>query len=133
MLLGACGSPRGDAAAELLRLDEAMTRHAAQHGRFPETLDAGRPASPTNLPYTPERKVSLRLGGVTRDGYHSTARARSWLCNMSVSPRQKTQPDCFPLSGSARDLPDTARPRTPSLPFPSAPAADSGDTARPPG
>lgn len=107
LFLGACSDPRHDAATELLRLDKAMQRHAAQYGRFPETLDSRSPASRANLPHAPERKVELRLLSVTEDGYVASARRGSWVCGMSVDPRQKAQPDCFPSGASSRDLSDT--------------------------
>ncbi|HEU4452399.1 MAG TPA: hypothetical protein VFR81_05035 [Longimicrobium sp.] len=89
LLLGACGNPREDAASELRRLHEAMQRHAARHGRYPATLDAALPASPTNLPHAPERDdVALHL---------------VQACWSSAGLEGATPPDCAPVSPSAAD------------------------------
>lgn len=108
LLLGACGNPRNDAATELERLHEAMQRHAAQYHRYPDTLDAGRPASATNLPYAPRRDVAVRLVGSTADGYQAQARRKSWICWIMVGPGQPATPDCSPVSPSLRNAPDSA-------------------------
>lgn len=115
LTLGACSNARHDARTELFRLDEAMQRHAAQYGSFPETLDARRSSSRTNLPHRPARKVDVRLLGVAPDGYQASARRGSWLCWTSVGPRQKAQPSCYPRRESSRDLPDAPGEQPPLL------------------
>ncbi|HEX5725584.1 MAG TPA: type IV pilin protein [Longimicrobiaceae bacterium] len=127
LLLGACGNPRNDAISELERLHEAMQRHAATHGRYPQTLDASLPASPANLPHAPRKEaVSLHLGGVTRDGYLATARRSPWTCWLRVSGGQAAPPDCVPTSNA--DTPAGAPQRPKALDD----ALQSPDTPRAP-
>jgi hypothetical protein len=97
VLVAACSDARSEAAEELVRLNDAMQRHATEYGRFPDTLDASRPRSAANLPYDPERDVTLSLQS-TGTGYRAAARRRSWYCWTSVAPGRKTPPDCCPLS-----------------------------------
>lgn len=130
VLLGACGNPRNDAVAELNRLHEAMQRHAARHGRFPQTIDHARPASATNLPHAPRRGVSLSLLRATADGYQARARRKSWICYLRVAPGQPARPDCAPVSPSLRDAPEDTTSQAAGgfegvLPLPAAPRADS--------
>jgi len=119
LLLAACGNPRDQAARELLRLHEAMQQHRAAHGRYPETIDPARPATPANLPFTPQGKVTVRLRGATGDGYQTTARNRSWSCFMGAGPDGARRPRCAPLSASAGggDAPaaEDARPSVPGI------------------
>lgn len=119
LLLAACGNSRNEAAAELLRLDAAMQQHRTSHGRYPETIDPARPATPANLPFAPERKMTVRLRAVAGDRYQATARHRSWNCWMAVGPDQPALPDCAPLTASApEDTPEAvgqAPPATPGL------------------
>ncbi|HLL85039.1 MAG TPA: hypothetical protein VK420_20380, partial [Longimicrobium sp.] len=61
LLMAGCSDARSEAAGELARLNEAMQRHSTRYGRFPDTLDANRPLSAANLPYRPERDVTLSL------------------------------------------------------------------------
>lgn len=97
VLVAGCGDARSEAAQELVRLNDAMQRHSAQYGRFPDTLDASRPPSAANLPYRPERDVTLSLQS-TGTGYRAAARRKSWYCWTSVGPDRKSPPDCYPLS-----------------------------------
>jgi hypothetical protein len=99
-LVAGCSDARTQAAGELARLNEAMQRHATEYGRFPDTLDASRPRSAANLPYTPERDVTLSLQS-TGAGYRAAARRRSWYCWTSVGPDRKTPPDCYPMSDTS--------------------------------
>jgi len=70
VVLGGCRDARNDARAELTRLGAAMTRYAAQHGRYPETVDGARPSDATNLAFTPSTAWSCaccsRGGTATR-------------------------------------------------------------------
>ncbi|HEX8211424.1 MAG TPA: hypothetical protein VF584_14730 [Longimicrobium sp.] len=103
LLVAGCGDARSEAAEELVRLNDAMQRHSSRYGRFPDTLDAGRPLSAANLPYRPERDVTLSLQS-TGTGYRAAARRKSWYCWTSVGPDQQSPPDCYPMSaGSSGD------------------------------
>lgn len=104
LFVAGCGDARTEAAAELARLNDAMQRHATAYGRFPDTLDASRPPSAANLPYTPERGVTLSLQS-TGAGYRAAARRRSWYCWTSVGPDRKTPPDCYPMSDTSSAAP----------------------------
>lgn len=95
-----CSDARTEAAQELARLNDAMQRHATQYGRFPDTLDASRPRSAANLPYKPERDVTLSLQS-TGSGYRAAARRRSWYCWTSAGLDRKTPPDCYPVSDTS--------------------------------
>ena len=123
LLVAGCSDARSEAAEELVRLNDAMQRHSMRYGRFPDTLDAGRPLSAANLPYRPERDVTLSLQS-TGTGYRAAARRKSWYCWTSVGPDRKSPPDCYPLSaGSSGDPAAPAQaPRT-LEPVPRAPAA----------
>jgi hypothetical protein len=129
----ACTDARSEAAHELDRLNEAMQRHSAQYGRFPDTLDANRPLSAANLPYRPERDVTLSLQS-TGTGYRAAARRKSWYCWTSVSPDRKSPPDCYPMGagasgdpGAPAQAPKTLEP----VPRPQGSAPDSSSAARP--
>lgn len=103
VLVAGCTDARSEAAAELVRLNDAMQRHSTQYGRFPDTLDANRPLSAANLPYRPERDVTLSLQS-TGTGYRAAARRKSWYCWTSVGPDRKSPPDCYPVgTGSSGD------------------------------
>ena len=101
LLVGACSDARHEAVTELQRLEEAAQRHAAQYGRFPETLDPERPAGPRNLPHRAKGEVALRLLGGGPDRYSATARSGIWLCGMSMSAAGSTPPDCAPAGRAA--------------------------------
>lgn len=90
-----CTEGRSTAAGELLRLERAMQGHAREHGTYPRTLDATRPADPENLPYRSESGVTLQI--LPREGgYDAVARYESWTCSMGVRASARTAPDCFP-------------------------------------
>jgi hypothetical protein len=101
LLLGACSDPRHEAVMELRRLEEAMQRHSARYGRYPETLDVQRQADATNLPHAAEGEVELRLLGGGHDRYSATARSGIWICGMSVSPAGSAPPECTPAGRPA--------------------------------
>lgn len=137
LLIGGCGDARNDAAAELLRLDQAMRQHATEYKQYPTTLDLTRPASASNLPHRSERGVELRLLGATGDEYHATAQRGRWGCWMSVGPRRLPRPDCSPsgspggnsaAASAPSDVPSTGT-VLPALTTPA--AADSGSAPRP--
>lgn len=103
LLVAGCSDARTEAAEELVRLNDAMQRHSSRYGRFPDTLDASRPLSAANLPYTPEHDVTLSLQS-TGMGYRAAARRKSWYCWTSVAPDRQSPPDCYPMSaGSPAD------------------------------
>lgn len=104
LLVAGCTDARSEAAHELDRLNEAMQRHSRQYGRFPDTLDASRPLSAANLPYRPERDVTLSLQS-TGTGYRAAARRKSWYCWTSVGPDRKSPPDCYPMNAGSSGEP----------------------------
>jgi hypothetical protein len=123
-LLAACSNPRERAAGDLRRLQAEMERHHAAFGRYPDTLDAGRPATAANLPHHPDRGVAVALSYARRDGYLAVARHAMWSCWGAVEGGRKTRIDCNP-SGSA----PAGGTAAPADPFQHAPAAPA-DTAR---
>lgn len=72
-----------------------MQEHVREHGRYPSSLLATRPADAQNLPYAPAGGVTLHVLP-REDGYEATARYEAWTCWMSVSESDRTVPDCFP-------------------------------------
>ena len=106
LLMAGCSDARSEAAGELARLNEAMQRHSTRYGRFPDTLDANRPLSAANLPYRPERDVTLSLQS-TGSGYRAAARRKSWYCWTSVAPDRKSPPDCYPMNAGSSGEPAT--------------------------
>jgi len=108
VLLAACGNPREDARAELRRLRTALEQHAAQHGRYPETVDAVKPDSPTNLRYEARDGGSVRLVHAGADGIQALARRGPWICAMNVDARHGERVECTPLSSSSSDAPAPA-------------------------
>jgi hypothetical protein len=107
LLLGACGTTRYEAADDLLQLEEAMHRHRTQYGAFPQTLDAARPESLTNLPFSPRHDSTLRLVASDSKGYMATVRVGVWICGMTVTESQTTPPDCV-ATGSAAEAANAA-------------------------
>jgi hypothetical protein len=134
LLAAGCSDARSEAAHELDRLNEAMQRHSARYGRYPDTLDTGRALSAANLPYSPERGITLSLqsAGI---GYRAAARRKSWYCWTSVGPGQKSPPDCYPVgAGSSGDPENPAQaPKTlePVLRPPNAAPDSSAGPGRP--
>lgn len=131
LVVAGCSDPRSEAAAELARLNEAMQRHSAQYGRFPDTLDASRPLSAANLPYRPEHDVTLNLQA-TGSGYRAAARRKSWYCWTSVGPDRQSPPDCYPVSAGSPAEPATPTQAPKTLePVPRPPAAARDSSAGP--
>jgi hypothetical protein len=108
--LAGCGNPREDARGELRRLRAALEEHATEYGRYPDTIDAARPASATNLPLEPRRGVSVELVHAGADGFQALARRRPWVCSMNVDARHAERLKCAPLTSSAPDGPAPSRP-----------------------
>jgi hypothetical protein len=114
VILAGCGNPRADARAELRRLREAVEQHAKEHGRYPETIDPGRPASATNLPHEPRSGVSVELMHAGADGFQALARSRPWICSMNVDARRGETVECAPLTSSNPGVPPDSTKRAPS-------------------
>jgi len=127
LLVAGCSDARTEAAEELVRLDDAMQRHSARYGRFPDTLDASRPLSAANLPYRPEHELTLSLQS-TGTGYRAAARRKSWYCWTSVGPDRKSPPDCYPMSpGSSPE--DVGPAEAPKMLEPVGPPAAAPDSS----
>ncbi len=101
-LLAGCRDAREDARTELTRLGDAMTAHAGRYGRYPETVDAARPADARNLPFTAERGVELRLLQSGRHGYQAVATRRKWVCWLVVGPGDRGRMECAPVGSATR-------------------------------
>ncbi len=108
LLAAACSGRENEARTELERLDGAVRRHAQEHGRFPETLDAARPAGPTNLPHAFERDVQLIAFQGTEENFQASARDARWICSVGGTKTQRAQPQCYPASGAPGATPDSA-------------------------
>ncbi|HEX9939225.1 MAG TPA: hypothetical protein VGB15_18930 [Longimicrobium sp.] len=102
LLTAGCGDAREDARTELTRLGDAMTAHAARFGRYPDTVDAARPADAANLPFTAERGVELRLLQSGTSGYQAIATRRKWVCWMAVGPDKRGRMECAPVNSASR-------------------------------
>ncbi|HEU4559716.1 MAG TPA: hypothetical protein VFS20_17820 [Longimicrobium sp.] len=102
LLAAGCGNPREDARTELTRLGDAMTAHASRYGRYPETVDAARPADARNLPFTAERGVELRLLQSGRGGYQAVATRRKWVCWMMAGAGGGERMECAPVGSATR-------------------------------
>ena len=98
----ACGDAREDARTELTRLGDAMTAHAARYGRYPDMLDAARPADASNLPFKTEHGVEVRLLQSGRGGWQAAATRRSWVCIMAVGPDGRGRMECAPVGSATR-------------------------------
>lgn len=103
-LLVACRNPREDARGELHRLRTELDQHRARLGRYPDTLDPRRPASPANLPFAPRKGVAVRLVHAGDDGIQALARQAPWTCSLNVDPRRGERIECTPLSTAEPDL-----------------------------
>jgi hypothetical protein len=112
--LGGCANPREEARDELRGLRVALEQHAKEYGRFPDTIDAGRPASATNLPRRPRSGVSVELVHAGADGIQALARRPPWVCSMNVDARHAEKLKCATLSSSASDAPADSARRSPS-------------------
>lgn len=126
--LAACGNSREDARNELHRLRGALDEHRTRFGRFPETIDAARPADAANLAYTPKAGVAVRLVHAGDDGIRAMAQRAPWICTLSVDPRRGERIECTPVSASAgnvNDTPGDAPNPLDSVLRPGSPAADS--------
>jgi hypothetical protein len=99
--LGACANPREEAREELGRLRAAMEQHAARYGAYPQTIDAARPASATNLPHRPQEGVTVELVHAGADGFQALARRPPWVCTMGVDARHAQRLECAPLTSQA--------------------------------
>jgi uncharacterized lipoprotein NlpE involved in copper resistance len=113
LALGGCGNPREDARAELRQLRVALEQHAKQYGRYPDTVDAARPASATNLPHQPRSGVTVELVHAGADGFQALARRAPWTCTMNVDARHVERLECAPLTSSAPAPDSAARPPSP--------------------
>jgi hypothetical protein len=102
LTVAACRDARQDARVELTRLGSAMTAHTARFGRYPDTLDAARPADAANLPFNAEHGVELRLLQSSRDGYQAVAVRGSWTCFMAVGPGDQGRMECAPVGSASR-------------------------------
>jgi hypothetical protein len=100
--LAACRDARQDARTELERLGGLMTTHAARFGRYPETIDAARPASASNLPFKAEHGVDLRLLQSSREAYQAVAVRKSWTCFMIVGAGNQGRMECAPVGNGSR-------------------------------
>ena len=103
--LGGCSNPREEARTELRELRVALEQHAKAYGRYPDTVDAARPASATNLPHSPKRGVSVELVHAGAEGFQALARRAPWICTMNVDARHVEKLRCAPLSNSAPTVP----------------------------
>ncbi|HYH81802.1 MAG TPA: hypothetical protein VEX86_18490 [Longimicrobium sp.] len=101
-MLGGCRDAREDARTELTRLHEAMTQHSTRYGRYPETVDAGRRTDATNLAFTAENGVELRLLQSGREGYQAVATRKSWVCWMAMGPGDQGRMECAPVGSATR-------------------------------
>lgn len=106
-VLAACGNPREDARNELHRLRGAVDQHRARFGRYPEAIDASRPADAANLAYTSQEGVAVRLVHAGDDGIRALAQRAPWICTLSVDPRRGERIECTPVSASAGNVNDT--------------------------
>jgi hypothetical protein len=127
--LGGCSNPREEARAELRRLRKAVEQHEKEYGRYPDTVDAGRPASATNLAHQPPSGVTLRLVHAGADGFQAVARRRPWVCSLNVDARGAEKLECAPLTSPASD--GSAPTGTPASPFDSVPRSPSPLETRP--
>ncbi|HET7462325.1 MAG TPA: hypothetical protein VFJ82_13815 [Longimicrobium sp.] len=129
----ACRDAREDARTELTRLATEMNAHAARYGRFPDTLDAARPADAGNLPFRAEHGVEVRLLQTGRSGYQAVGTRRSWVCFMAMGPGDQGRMECAPVSSATRAANAAAgRPVDPLpgvLHSPPVPPADSDSAA----
>ncbi|HEV7587733.1 MAG TPA: hypothetical protein VGO40_06350 [Longimicrobium sp.] len=111
---GGCANPREEARDELRGLRLAVEQHARDYGRYPKTVDAGRPASATNLPHRPRRGVTVELVHAGADGFQALARRRPWVCSMNVDARHVERLKCAPLTSPATNVPTGGARRAPS-------------------
>ncbi|HEX8905281.1 MAG TPA: hypothetical protein VF771_10590 [Longimicrobiaceae bacterium] len=112
VMLAACSNPRADAVAELTRLRAEMDAHAGRYGRYPQTLNAGQPATAANLPHRPPRGVTLYLLASDAGGYQAVATRRPWSCWNAVVRGKPGRVECTPNATSATtERPDTAKAR----------------------
>ncbi|MFL5382764.1 MAG: hypothetical protein ACJ8GN_09650 [Longimicrobiaceae bacterium] len=100
VLLGACANPREEARGELRKLRTALDEHRARYGRYPETVDARRPASAANLPLQPREGVSVELVHAGAGGIQALARRRPWICTMNVDARGAERLACATLTNT---------------------------------
>jgi len=101
-LAAGCGDAREDARTELTRLADAMTAHAARFGRYPDTVDAARPADAANLPFTAGHGVELRLLQSGTSGFQAVATRRKWVCWLAVGPDRRGRMECAPVGSASR-------------------------------
>jgi hypothetical protein len=127
--LGGCSNPREEARAELRRLREAVEQHAKEYGRYPDTVDPGRPASATNLAHQPPSGVTIRLVHAGADGFQAVAHRRPWVCSLNVDARGAEKMECAPLNSPVSD--GSAPTRSPASPFDSVPRSPSPVETRP--
>jgi hypothetical protein len=111
LVLAGCSNPRAIAIAELQRLRVEMDRHADTFGRYPQSLDADRPASAANLPHTAPRGVAVYLIRSDAAGYQAVATRRPWSCSMQVLRGHGQRVDCNPNATSSDQRPDSAKAR----------------------
>jgi len=98
--VAACRDAREDARSELTRLANEMNAHAARYGRFPDTLDAARPADAGNLPFRAGHGVEVRLLQSGRSGYQAVGTRRNWVCFMAMGPGDQGRMECAPVGSS---------------------------------
>ena len=127
--LGGCSNPREEARAELRRLREAVEQHEKEYGRYPETVDGGRPASAANLAHRPPSGITIQLVHAGADGFQAVARRRPWVCSLNVDARGAEKLECAPLTSPASDV--SAPTGTPASPFDSVPRPPSPVETRP--
>jgi|GEM_PF-3436331 len=107
--LGGCANPREEARDELRGLRMAMEQHATRYGRYPDTVDAGLPASATNLPHKPRSGVTVELVHAGADGFQALARRRPWVCTMNVDAKHAESLECAPLTSTTPEAPVGSR------------------------
>jgi hypothetical protein len=107
--LGGCANPREEAREALRGLRVAMEQHATRYGRYPDTVDAGLPASATNLPNQPRSGVRVELVHAGADGFQALARRRPWVCTMNVDARHAESLECVPLTNAPPAPPSGSR------------------------
>lgn len=112
--LAGCANPREEARDELRALRVALEQHAREYGRYPDTIDAARPANATNLPHQPRSGVTVELVHAGADGLQALARRRPWVCSMNVDAKRAERLECAPLTSSAPSVPADSARRSPS-------------------
>ena len=109
-VLAGCGDAREDARNELRRLHGEVQQHAARFGRYPDTIDAARPAGPTNLPHTAAKGIRVRLVHAGADGFQALAVSAPWICSLNVDAKKAERMRCTPLNQTDGAAADSAPP-----------------------